>query len=382
MSWTPPEADPHLGRVPPEFHGGPGYEPCGQFPPVMADLSTNVNPWLPGDDMQRVIAKSAMDRYPDSLSRRARGRLAAVWQIEAERILLGAGASELIYRVARCWVRPGNCVVVCGPTFGEYRRAVHLQGGRVCEVRGASPGFALPLKRFLDRIHALRPPLAFLCTPNNPTGEALADNAVNALAERMPAGTLLVLDESYQSFARECLAPPHLPESDRVLHIRSFTKDLGVPGLRIAAAIGAPRLLDPLMRIAPPWPVSSVAEAALIAALTPTALDRLARTLHRIRLRRTALAEALSLRGWHPLPSATNFLLATVPAAAHTVHALRLRGIRVRHAASFGLPDQIRVAVRPRTEEALFLAALDTRIAQAGHSSGNRSSTEQEPIAP
>ena len=360
MSWRAPEPDPRLGEVGAEPHGGPGDERAKPYPPVTADLSTNVNPWLPDDRVRRAVSEAALlGTYPDPASHAARVRLAETWRIDAERIHLGAGGSELIYRIARCWVHQHDSVVVCGPTFGEYRRAARLHGGRVHEVRAEDADLSLPLERFARRIRDARPPLAFLCTPNNPTGEALSDDAVKRLAHRMPSGTLLVLDESYRSFAKGHLAPPHLPDCDRVLHVRSFTKDLGVPGLRIGAAIGAPGILDPLARAAPPWPVSSVAQAALTASLAPDALSRLERTLARTRRRRRGLAEALSRRRWRPLASDTSFVLSALPAAADTTHALRLRGVRVRHGASFGLPGHIRVAVRPRSEERRFLAALD-----------------------
>ncbi|MDE2753296.1 MAG: histidinol-phosphate transaminase [Gemmatimonadota bacterium] len=369
--WRPPRADPRVARAAPEFHGGPGYEENGEYPPVAADLSTNINPYVPDEAVRQAVAGAPLDAYPDPAASKACARLAGTWQLDSERIMLAPGGSELIYRLARCWVRPGDSVVVCGPTFGEYRRAVRLQGGAVHEVRGTAPGFALPLARFSDRVRRLRPPLAFLCTPNNPTGEALSDDAVAELAHRMRAGTLLVVDESYRSFAAGHLAQPHLPGDDRVLHLRSFTKDLGVPGLRLAAAIAAPRVLDPLIRAAPPWSVSSVAQAALSAALTPRALARLDRSLARIAARRTALSAAVARRGWQPRPSATGFVLSEVPGAGATTHALRLRGVRVRHAASFGLPGHIRVAVRRRDEEDRFLAALDDVAAPTANAGGS-----------
>ena len=359
MNWRPPRPDPRLAGAPPEFHGGPGYEEDVEYPPVIADLSTNVNPYLPDEAVRGAVAGARLDAYPDPTSSKARARVAGVWGLHAERILLAPGASELIYRIARCWIRPGDPAVVCGPTFGEYRRAVAVQGGEVHEVRGRAPDFGLPLERFSDRVSRLRPPVAFLCTPNNPTGEALSDGRVARLADRMPAGTLLVIDESYRSFAAGRLAPPYLPDDDRVLHLRSFTKDLGVPGLRLAAAVAAPGILHPLALAAPPWSVSSVAQAALRAALAPRALVRLEDSLTRIAERRRDLSAALARRGWRPVPSATGFVLAAVPDAAATAHALRLRGVRVRHATSFGLPGHIRVSVRRCAEEERFLAALE-----------------------
>ncbi len=368
--WRPPLADPRVAQTPLEFHGGPGYEHDGEYPSVAADLSTNINPYVPDEAVRQAVARAPIDAYPDPAASKARALLARAWELDSERILLAPGASELIYRLARCWIRPGDPVVVCGPTFGEYRRAVHLQGGEYHEVRGSAPGFALPLARFSDRVGRLCPPVAFLCTPNNPTGEALPDDRVAELAFRMPAGTLLVIDESYRSFAAGHLAPPHLPNEDRVLHLRSFTKDLGVPGLRLAAAIAAPAILKPLVRAAPPWSVSSVAQGALCAALAPSALVRLEHGLARLAGRRQGLSAAVARRAWQPLPSATGFVLSAVPSAGATTHALRLRGVRVRHAASFGLPGHIRVAVRRRDEEDRFLAALDDIAAPTANAGG------------
>lgn len=368
--WGPPRADPCVAEAPLEFHGGPGYEHVGKYPPATADLSTNINPYAPDEAVRQAVASAPIDAYPDPAASEARALLAPVWELAPERILLAPGASDLIYRLARCWIRPGDPVVVCGPAFGEYRRATHLQGGEYHELRGPAPGFGQPLARFSDQVGRLRPPVAFLCTPNNPTGEALTNTRVAELANCLPAGTLLVIDESYRSFTAGYLAPPHLPGNNRVLHLRSFTKDLGVPGLRLAAAIAAPAILHPIIRAGPPWSVSSVAQAALRAALAPTALARLENSLARIAARREALAAAVARRGWHPLPSTTGFVLSAVTDAAATTHALRLRGVRVRHAASFGLPEHIRVAVCRRDEEDRFLAALDDIAAPTANAGG------------
>ncbi len=365
MSWSPPPHDPRLVLLEPEFHGGPGFETDEGLPPVLADLSTNVNPFLPDEAVRRAAADVPLGVYPDPESREARMELGRFWGVPPERMLLAPGAADLVHRVARCWAGPGVSALIAGPTFGEYGHALRLYGTRTREVRGGAPSFALPVDDLVAVIRAERPTLVFLCTPNNPTGEALDADAVRAVAEAVPAGTLLVLDESYRSFAEGGLVPPHLPHDDRVLHVRSFTKDLGLPGLRIAVAVGASEVLRPLARAAPPWSVAGPAQAALRAALLPASQAALERSMARIRARRERLAAAVASRGWAPLPSSTGFFLSEVRAAEDVARSLRLEGVRVRTCDSFGLPNHIRVGVPDEDEEAVFLEALDRIRARA-----------------
>ena len=130
---------------------------------------------------------------------------------------------------------------------------------------------------------------------------------------------------------------------------------------RVGAALRAGDLDAARRRLA--WDLASrdtgALDESLCAALAPAPLARLENSLARIGARREALSTEVARRGWRPLPSATGFVLAAVSGASATAHELRLRGVRVRHAASFGLPGHIRVSVRRRAEENRFLAALD-----------------------
>lgn len=360
MSWRPPPVDPCLRELPREFHGGPaGVADEGRIP-VTLDLSTNVNPFLPDPEVVGAACAAELGRYPDPDAVAARRSLSRFWAVPRARIVLAPGAADLIYRAARCFVRSGDHVVVAGPTFGEYGRAVRLAGGYVVEVRGEPPRLALPLREVLDEVRCLRPPLLFVCSPNNPTGEALAPETSAELVEGLPTGTLLVLDESYRSFSEGWLAPPHFPGSERVLHLRSFTKDLALPGLRIAAAVGEPLLLEALVRAAPPWPLSSPAQTALEAALRPGPLARLEESLAGVARLRRVLGRELRKRQWRPLPSRTGFLLAEVDDAGGVCRALDERGVRLRHAKSFGLPGHLRVSVPHPGDLARFLDSVDS----------------------
>ncbi|MEM7415742.1 MAG: aminotransferase class I/II-fold pyridoxal phosphate-dependent enzyme [Gemmatimonadota bacterium] len=322
-------------------------------------MSTNVLPGGPDPDIAAAVAAASLDAYPDPEARKARAKLGDVWRIDPRRILLAPGASELIYRIARCWVSDGTPVVIAGPTFGEYARAARLHGGRAYEVRARRPTLRVDLDELRSTVARLRPALVFLCSPNNPTGHAVDVDAIAEFAHSLPAGTLLVLDESYRTFAEGRLAPPHRPGEDRILHLRSFTKDLAIPGLRIAAAVGAPALLETLRRAGPPWAVSAPALAALHAGLEPAVLARLGARWAELGRGRDALTHALTARGWDVLPSQTGFVLARADTAPLVSRRLREAGVRVRDTRSFGLPDHVRFAA-PRSDALpILVEALD-----------------------
>ncbi len=370
--WHPPPPAPGAGVLPPlDPHGGtrPGEEG------TVLDLSTNVVPFPPDEEVVAAVRGAPLERYPDPEARGARQALGAHWGVDPARLLLAPGGSELLHRVALAFLRPGDRVLVLGSTFGEYARAARLRGAEVVHLGRGRDHLPAPAeaeaavrggvdRRDAGRVGAGGPPfrLVFLCTPNNPTGDAWSQAEVRGLAEAIPPGALLVLDESYASFPARGLVPPHLPGWGPVLHLRSLTKDLALPGLRIAAAEGDPRVLDTLHAVAPPWPVSTPALAAVEAALRPGPLARLAERLAETARRREALARALEARGWAPRPSCTGFLLLPVPAGttgAEVARRLEAAGVRVRDATSFGLPGHIRVGVGSAAEHARFLEALD-----------------------
>ncbi|HEV8635397.1 MAG TPA: aminotransferase class I/II-fold pyridoxal phosphate-dependent enzyme, partial [Chloroflexota bacterium] len=173
--------------------------------------------------------------------------------------------------------------------------------------------------------------------------------------------TRLVIDQSFAAFAEGQLPAAQLLASDRVVLVRSLTKRLGTPGVRVGYILGPPRLLAPLRVGRDPWPVGAHALAAARSAswvLTPAERRTLARW-------RRDLSDALRRRGLRPLSSTANFILVEVGAAAPMlVAAAAQRRIAVRSGASFGLSGYVRLAVRPPAEQARLLAAIDAAEAE------------------
>lgn len=334
----------------------------GGAPARWLDVGVNLNPLGVPDPVRQAVTAARFDRYADLDPRAAERHLAAGAGVAASAVLLTAGASEALRLIAATELRPGVRALIAGPTYGEYARLATLSGADVTECRATPPGFRPPVSALERALCRAGPAVTFVCDPNNPTGRALtaADlrrlvGALGAPAGR-PARRLLVIDQSFEPFADRRSPVGELVATGRVVIVRSLTKLLSSPGIRVGYIIAQPRLVSRLRSLRDPWPVGAHAIAAASAATWT--LDPVAR--RQIRGWRRALADGLRARGLRPCPSAANFLLVEVgPAAEALVARTARRRVAIRWCASFGLPGFVRLAVRPPAEQARLLDALD-----------------------
>src|SRR5262249_47697788 len=146
---------------------------------------------------------------------------------------------------ALAFVRPGDDVLVIGPTYGEYTRAATLMGGRVNSWQArAVDDFEPDAVAVVDQLGWRGPRLGFVGSPNKPTGTALAPEALAALARRH-ARTLFVVDEAYQPFAAH-LGSALGVAAENLLVLRSLTKDCALAGVRLGYAVGAEPVIEAL----------------------------------------------------------------------------------------------------------------------------------------
>jgi histidinol-phosphate/aromatic aminotransferase/cobyric acid decarboxylase-like protein len=308
----------------PAIHGG--------APPGLIDFSTGVSPLEPPEAVLRAVASAELRRYPPPTGAPLRERLSALHDVAPERIVVGAGSTELIWALARAGAA-GREVAYPAHGFAEYRQAAL--------AAGATPRpFGTP-----DEV----PPcaLAFVGRPDSATLEAPDPRP---LAEGRPS-TLVVADEAYQPLV-DGLAS--LPASGNLAVLRSLTKVFALPGLRLGYLVAAPEIARVVQAALPPWNVSAPAIAGGLAALDePIGPVRAA-----VRALRCRLATGLRQRGFTVAGEDGPFVLLAVPDAARLTAELRVRGIAVRDCSSFGLPGRVRLGARPAEEQDRLLTAL------------------------
>lgn len=341
----------------------------GLRPHQVIDFSVNTNPLGPSRRVLAAIAAVDPARYPDPDCAALREAIAAEHRCLPEQVVVGNGSAEIIWLVALAFLRPGDRVLIVGPTFGEYERAARLVGARVLEWRArAEEEFRIDVAALTALLRSLQPRLCFLCHPNNPTGAALDLTDLAAVLAAAPR-TLVVLDEAYLPLSEGPPDPDDLPGGPpaNLLRLRSLTKSYALAGLRLGYALGSPRVVAALEAARPPWSVNAVAQAAGLAALADGA--HVARARAAIAAGRPILLQAFERSGARVVPSGANFFLAEVGNGATLRAALLRRGICLRDAASFGLPAFVRVAVRAPADCERLAAAL-AGDAAAGSSAG------------
>jgi histidinol-phosphate aminotransferase len=348
-------------------HGSLDFEELerlGLHPDGVLDFSANINPFGPAEAVRDAVAAVPLDRYPDRHCLALGRALEDFLGVSRHNILAGNGTSELILLAALAFVRPGDRVVVVGPTYSEYARAATIMGARVTTYLAQVEADFVPDEVAISGLWtSLGPRVAFVCNPNNPTGAALAPDIIAAWAKEYPR-TLFVVDEAYLAFAAG-LGSALDCSMDNVLVLRSMTKDWCLAGLRLGYAVGAPLLIEALRATQPPWSVNALAQAAGVAALRH--LEHCQGSLERLIAAKRKLVDELTLLGLAPVPSVVHFFLLrhslalraqNVAAGTAFRQALLQRGVVVRDCASFGLPDHVRIATRTPHENERLLAAI------------------------
>ena len=214
--------------------------------------------------------------------------------------------------------------------------------------------------------------MAYLCNPNNPTGRLVDPRVIDAAACRCEqAGALLVVDQCFLGFApdaRERSMAARAACSRHVAVLSAFTKLYGMAGLRLGYLIsGNAQLIEGIRRAGQAWPVSSVAEAAGIAALED--VEYVSRTRDVLAGERAWLSHELSSLGLSVVPSDANFLLVRTP-AKDIPERLYKQGVLVRTCDSFSVLSRFwcRVAVRTRKENARLAMAFSRALRAEGAS--------------
>jgi histidinol-phosphate aminotransferase len=317
-------------------------------------LASNELPWGPVPAVLDAIGAAAADlhRYPDNRSTALRTQLAGRHGVRCEQVTVGAGASGLLQALALAYVGPGDEVVRGDPSFEAYPIYTRLVGGTDVAVPAAE--WTLDLAAMAAAVTD-RTRLVIVANPNNPTGTAVPAGAVHRLADAIPASCLLVVDGAYREFmANDDGALALAAERPNVIVLRTFSKAFGLAGLRVGYAIGAAPVVAALDKVALPFVVGSLAQAAASAALG--AEGEVQQRVAALGAERDRVSTRLAQLGWRLPTFWANFVwLPCGPAATEVGMALERAGIVGRPFDGLG----VRVTIGRVTDNDEFLGAIE-----------------------
>jgi histidinol-phosphate aminotransferase len=326
----------------------------------MVKLDAMENPYAIPDPvrarMDAALARVAVNRYPDGGADATRAALRRALGIPAGLdVLLGNGSDELIQIVASALASPGATMLSPEPSFVMYQRSALLAGMRFVGVALQSD-LSLDRAAMLAAIEREQPALVFIAYPNNPTGNLFAHDDVEAILSAAPG--LVVVDEAYYAFSDATFLPDVARYPNLVL-IRTVSK-VGMAGLRLGYAVGAPEWIAELDKVRPPYNVNALTQTAAIELLGD--MSWIGEQADAIRSERARIESALSgLPGTTVFPSATNFVLVRVRDANALFEGLKARRILVKNVNGWHalLANCLRITIGTREENDLLLAACN-----------------------
>lgn len=349
-----------LGRA--EYARIPLYAPPGSAAAV--DLSDNTNRWGSPPAATRALGGAATARYPDAYTRDLKQAVAEYLDVAPDMVVTGCGSDDVLDCAIRAFGEPGGRLAYHDPTF--------VMVPSFARANGMVP-VPVPLTRALDLdaggMLATAPRIAYVCSPNNPTGTPLSRATVETLCAAQDM--LVLVDEAYAEFADASLVDLATSRSN-VLVVRTMSKAFGLAGLRVGYGVGAPALVREVEKARGPFKVTAPSAAAAVAALREDVSWMRAHAALAVGARQELSGE-LARRGVSVLPSSANFVLAPLARAVAVAARMRELGVAVRAFAA--LPrvtaeleatqgQALRITVGPPDEMTAALAALDRAVSE------------------
>src|SRR3989338_3817725 len=312
------------------------------------DFSSNISP-MGTSSLVRKTIKNQLDTiqiYPDSESTQLRKNLQHYTEIPHSQIVVGNGATEIIYNFCQAFLSNKTSVLIPIPTFGEYESAAKLSGAKVSFFK------TMNLEKDVDDFISKLPHngCIFICNPNNPTGNLISKKTLQKIIiSANKKKTLVFIDECFIE-----LVPDHdesiikfIKKYNNLFILRSLTKSFALAGLRIGYGIGSKQMISILNKIKIPWNVSGLAQQAASAAL-----------LHSFYI----INSISKLKNFQCNVTSTNFILIKTKMKSKTLQKKLLeKKILIRDCSTIrGLNNNyIRIAVKTRKENEKLIKALE-----------------------
>ena len=326
------------------------------------DFSSNVNPLGCHPGVKKFIKKQLkfISQYPDSDSSNLRLNLKWYTGLNESQIIVGNGATEIIYNFTKAFLNENTKVLIPIPTFSEYEKASKLAGCKIMFHKTFN--LNNDIDEFIKKIPTNG--AVFVCNPNNPTGIIIKkSNMMKIIKQAQKKSCLVFVDETFIELVPDSNASiiKSIKSYENLFILRSFTKSFGLAGLRIGYAIGNKELINILQKLKIPWNVSNVAQNAASAAICYHPFLDKSKLL--IKAENQFLKKSISkISNFTCFDSATNFILLKTKVKSKTLQKKLLKKkILVRDCSTFrGLnQNYIRIAVKTHKDNIKLINALE-----------------------
>ena len=316
-------------------------------------LDANENPYAPPP----VVGAGGYNRYPAQQPEKLVNRLADLYGVKPEQLMVGRGADEGIECLLRAFCEAGqDSILTCPPTFGYYKTCADIQGADVVEVPLIRT-YQWDIPAIIKAGQPSNVKMVFLCSPNNPTGNSLTRDAILDVCGSLPE-TLVVVDEAYIEFSKQDSLCDLIGTVKNLVVLRTLSKAYALAGVRGGALIADPSVIELLLKVLPPYPIARPVETAILNALAPSAMAVHAQRLEEALSERERLAVGLAKSEFVETvyPSDANFLLLDLKDGDALFTRLRQYNVKIRDYRS--TTGRVRVSVGSPDENTIALQAF------------------------
>lgn len=318
-------------------------------------LDANESPWAPPPSDGSV---HDFNRYPEQQPPALRARLASLYGVESNRLMIGRGADEAIEVLIRTFCEANeDSILICPPTFGYFETAALIQGAKIVKAP-LNDDFTWDMSTVKMAIQSQNPKLVFLCSPNNPTGNSLGRDDIENLC-RDYEDTLIVVDEAYIEFSPQESVISLCKTYRNLIVTRTLSKMYGLAGVRMGVCIAHTKIIDLLLKVLPPYPVPRPVEQAVRRALSPSVMSVHTDRLSMWTSERARVAKALTVSPFieKTYPSDANFILFKTSDEEGLIKALGQSNVKIRDFRS-KIPAHFRLSIGTPEENDIALTAL------------------------
>lgn len=309
--------------------------------------------WLDANENSRI---DGFNRYPDPLQIEVKTKLGAMRGVDVDRIFLGVGSDECIDITYRVFCRPGiDNVVAIEPTYGMYSVCAAINDVEYRNVR-LRDDFSLDVEALFGAVDG-NTKVIWICSPNNPTGNAFPMDVLREVASRFDG--IVVVDEAYVDFSDAGSMVDVLDEYPNLIVMQTFSKAWASAALRLGIAFASREIISVFNNVKYPYNINILTQRQALSVLESA--DVIRKVVEELVAARDKLGERLSalecVRRVHP--SDANFLLVEVTDAGALYEFLKSCGVIVRNRSRVALCGNcLRITVGTDEENDLLIEKM------------------------
>ncbi len=326
-------------------------------------LGGNGDVWLNANEYPLAVpfdlSQQTLNRYPECQPALVISRYAAYAGLQPEQVLVSRGADEGIELLMRAFCEPGkDAVLFCPPTYGMYSVSAETIGIEYRTVP-ALDDWQLNLPAITEQLDGVK--LVYVCSPNNPTGNPINPADLRQLLELTRGKALVVADEAYIEFCPDATLAGWLQDYPHLVVLRTLSKAFALAGLRCGFTLANKPVIDLLMKVIAPYPLSTPVADIAAQALSDQGITLMREHVAQIIATREWLIEALKSCDCveQVFASETNYVLARFTASSQVFKTLWDQGIILRDQNKQpGLAGCLRISIGTREECERTITAL------------------------